>query len=78
MVAMLLLGRPLACALHARGRRSRPDAPDRPCRLVNTLKDAFAKLGACRRPRPRSVANPMDIAVIVSFNRASEIPGRPG
>ncbi len=44
---------------------------------VNTIKDALAKLYSCWRPPPPSRANPIDITVIVSFNRAGEILGRP-
>jgi hypothetical protein len=44
---------------------------------VNTIKDVFERLGTCWKPPPASRANPMDITVIVSFNRAGEILGRP-
>jgi hypothetical protein len=44
---------------------------------VNTIKEAFERLGSCWRPPPASRANPMDITVIVSFTRAGEILGRP-
>ena len=45
---------------------------------VNTIKDVFAKLRTCWKPPPPSRANPgIDITVIVSFNRAGEIFGRP-
>ena len=44
---------------------------------VNTIKDAFAKIFSCWKPPPPSRANPIDITVIVSFNRAGEIIGRP-
>jgi hypothetical protein len=45
---------------------------------VNTIRDVFARLGTCWRPPPPSSANPgIDITVIVSFNRAGEILGRP-
>jgi hypothetical protein len=37
---------------------------------VNTLNDLFDGLSACWKPPPASVANPMDITVSVSFNRA--------
>jgi hypothetical protein len=42
---------------------------------VNTIKQVFEKLYRCWRPPP--AANPMDITVIVSFNRTGEILGRP-
>lgn len=44
---------------------------------VNTIKEVFARLLACWKPPPLSRANPIDITVIVSFNRAGEILGRP-
>ena len=44
---------------------------------VNTIEDAFAKLFSCWKPPPPSRANPIDITVIVSFNRAGEILGHP-
>ena len=45
---------------------------------VNTLNDLFDGLSTCWKPPPASVANPMDITVSVSFNRAGQILGRPG
>jgi hypothetical protein len=42
---------------------------------VNTIKQVFEQLYRCWKP-PRA-ANPMDITVIVSFNRTGEILGRP-
>jgi hypothetical protein len=44
---------------------------------VNTIRDVFAKLKTCWKPPPASRANPIDITVIVSFNRAGEILGHP-
>ena len=44
---------------------------------LDTLKDVFAKLHSCWRPPPTSRANPMDITVIVSFNREGAILGHP-
>ena len=44
---------------------------------VNTIREAIAKIGTCWKPPPLSRANPIDITVIVSFNRAGEILGRP-
>jgi hypothetical protein len=44
---------------------------------VNTIRDVFAKLRSCWKPPPASQANPIDITVIVSFNRAGEILGQP-
>jgi hypothetical protein len=44
---------------------------------VNTIKDVFARLFGCWKPPSASVATPMDITVIVSFNRSGAIMGRP-
>lgn len=44
---------------------------------VNTIREAIAKIGSCWKPPPLSMANPIDITVIVSFNRSGEILGRP-
>ena len=44
---------------------------------VNTINEAFARFRACWKPPPLSRANPIDITVIVSFNRAGEILGHP-
>jgi hypothetical protein len=44
---------------------------------VNTIKDVFERLGTCWKPPPASRANPMDITIIVSFNRSGAIMGRP-
>jgi hypothetical protein len=44
---------------------------------VNTIKQVFERLGTCWKPPPASRANPMDITVIVSFNRSGAIMGRP-
>ena len=44
---------------------------------LDTIKDVFAKLHSCWRPPPASRANPMDITVIVSFNREGAILGQP-
>ena len=49
-------------------------AADRP---VNTIKDVFARLSSCWKPPPLALANPIDITVIVSFNRAGDILGHP-
>src|SRR3954453_22236469 len=43
----------------------------------NTIREGFAKFSSCWKPPPLSRANPIDITVIVSFNRAGEIFGRP-
>jgi hypothetical protein len=44
---------------------------------VNNIKEAYARFSACWKPPPASRANPIDITVIVSFNRAGEIFGHP-
>jgi hypothetical protein len=44
---------------------------------VNTIRDVFAKLSICWKPPPASRANPMDITVVVSFNRNGNILGHP-
>src|ERR1700694_565712 len=44
---------------------------------VNTIQDLLAKMKTCWKPPTRSQADPIDITVIVSFNRAGDILGRP-
>ena len=44
---------------------------------VNSIKEAYARFSTCWKPPPASRANPIDITVIVSFNRAGDILGRP-
>jgi hypothetical protein len=44
---------------------------------LNTLRDLFARLQGCWKPPPLSRASPMDITVVVSFNREGHILGRP-
>jgi hypothetical protein len=44
---------------------------------VNNIREAFERFRTCWKPPPPSQANPIDITVIVSFNRAGEILGRP-
>jgi len=44
---------------------------------VNTIREAYARFGTCWKPPPASRANPIDITVIVSFNRDGNILGRP-
>ena len=44
---------------------------------VNTIKEVFERLGTCWKPPPVSRAKPMDITIIVSFNRSGAIMGRP-
>jgi hypothetical protein len=44
---------------------------------VDNIREAFARFRTCWKPPPASQANPVDITVIVSFNRAGEILGHP-
>ena len=44
---------------------------------VNTIKEVFARLGQCWKPPTGEGINPIDITVIVSFNRSGAIMGRP-
>ena len=46
-------------------------------RQLDTITDIFAKLHSCWQPPPASRASPMDITVIVSFNREGAILGQP-
>jgi hypothetical protein len=64
-LAAALLSGPLASAA-----RSQPAE-------VNNIKEIFAKLYTCWKPPPLALANPIDITVVVSFNRAGEILGHP-
>jgi hypothetical protein len=57
----------LASAVHAQAQPQQLD----------TIKDVYAKLYSCWRPPPASRANPIDITVIVSFNREGAILGQP-
>ena len=51
--------------------------PADPGTQVNSLKEVFDRLFACWKPPPASVATPMDITVLVSFNRSGAIMGHP-
>ena len=44
---------------------------------VNTIREAFERFYGCWKPPAAAQANPIDITVIVSFNRAGEILGHP-
>ena len=44
---------------------------------LDTIKDIFARLHSCWQPPLASRASPMDITVIVSFNREGAILGQP-
>jgi hypothetical protein len=57
--------------------RSPVPAPSPGVEQVNTLKEVFERLFSCWKPPAASVALPMDITVLVSFNRSGAIMGRP-
>ena len=44
---------------------------------VNTIQDIFQHLRSCWKPPPPAKARPIDITVVVSFNRAGNILGHP-
>jgi hypothetical protein len=44
---------------------------------VDNIRDVFERLRTCWKPPPASRANPIDITVVVSFNRAGAILGHP-
>jgi hypothetical protein len=44
---------------------------------LDTLKDVFARLHSCWRPPPGPGVSPLDITVVVSFNREGAILGQP-
>lgn len=44
---------------------------------VNTIQDIFRHLRTCWRPPSPARARPLDITVVVSFNRAGNILGHP-
>src|SRR3954447_3959014 len=44
---------------------------------LDTLKDIFVRLHSCGSPPPLSQAEPIDITVVVSFNREGVILGHP-
>ena len=52
-------------------------APAEPGTQVNTLREVFDRLFSCWKPPATSVAAPMDITVVLSFNRSGAIMGRP-
>jgi hypothetical protein len=78
--AMLLLAASIAPALIVPAlAQTQPPAPA-PAPSdgkVDTLKDVFTKLFGCWKPPPLSAADPMDITVILSFNRSGQILGKP-
>ena len=44
---------------------------------LDTIKEVIARLHSCWKPPPLSRANPIDITVVVSFNREGAILGHP-
>ncbi|QQN61576.1 hypothetical protein JIR23_18195 [Bradyrhizobium diazoefficiens] len=44
---------------------------------VNTIQDVFQHLRTCWKPPSPAKARPIDITVVVSFNRSGNILGRP-
>jgi hypothetical protein len=66
----VLVAAALLLAAGANGARAEPEQ-------VNTIKEVILRLQGCWKPPAPSLANPMDITVLVSFNRADEIMGRP-
>ena len=44
---------------------------------LDTIRDVVVRLNSCWKPPPRSQANPIDITVVVSFNREGAILGHP-
>ena len=44
---------------------------------VNTIQDIFQHLRTCWKPPPVAKARPLDITVVVSFNRSGNILGHP-
>jgi hypothetical protein len=56
---------------------SRPQGGNASAAQVDNIRDVFTKLFSCWKPPPASMANPMDITVLVSFNRSGVIMGHP-
>jgi len=69
-IAALLMAT-MASAAHAQS------GSDQDAGKVNTIKQVFEKLYTCWKPPPASAANPMDITVVLSFNRSGQILGHP-
>jgi hypothetical protein len=44
---------------------------------LDSLKEIFVRLHSCWKPPPLSAASPIDITVVVSFNREGVILGHP-
>jgi hypothetical protein len=67
----------LACAAHAQNSSPAPGIGQAPAAPVNNIKEVFERLGQCWKPPAAAGVNPMDITVIVSFNRSGVILGHP-
>jgi hypothetical protein len=68
--ALVLLAAALAFGVLAPAARAQPAE-------IDNLKDVRAKLYSCWKPPPESRAHPIDITVVVSFNRSGDIMGHP-
>jgi hypothetical protein len=44
---------------------------------LDTIRDVVVRIHRCWKPPPLSLANPIDITVVVSFNRGGVILGHP-
>jgi hypothetical protein len=64
-------------ALVSKALAQAPPPRPQPGTQVNTLQEVFERLFSCWKPPAASVAAPMDITVLVSFNRSGAIMGRP-
>jgi hypothetical protein len=67
----------LAAAAQAEDHKGTSQGNGQPGGQVNTIRDVIERLYSCWKPPPMSVANPMDITVSFSFNRAGLILGKP-
>jgi hypothetical protein len=67
----------LHCTLVPQALAQAPSPSPQPATQVNSLKEVFERLFTCWKPPAASVATPMDITVLVSFNRSGAIMGRP-
>jgi hypothetical protein len=68
--ALVLLAAALSFGVLALAARAQPAE-------IDNLKDVRAKLYSCWKPPPESRAHPIDITVVVSFNRSGDIMGHP-
>src|SRR5579871_6715751 len=77
-LSLALLLTMLAGEALAQGRmESRRPGDNPPPAQVDSIRDVFQKLYGCWKAPPVSAANPMDITVLVSFNRSGVIMGHP-